>query len=137
MLQSRTFTPAFRFFAGLAAFSFVAAFIVGFSSGDQPLMDRIVGPLTLGWKGGVGNHLAYSLFVGLFALSAGLAGLLVAFRDADPEAEAQVRPHRERAAHPGPRRRQLRAAGRRLRDRPRGHRPRDPGELAGARRASC
>lgn len=89
MLQSRTLTPAFRFFAGLAAFSFVSAFIVGFSSGDQPLMDRIVGPVTLGWKGGIGNHLAYSLFVGLFALSAGLAGLLVAFRDADPEAEAQ------------------------------------------------
>lgn len=90
MLRSRTFTPAFRFFGALALFSFVAAVVVGFSSETQAPIDRIVGPLTLGWKGGVGNHLAYTLFVGLFGASAGLAGLLVAFRDADPEAEAQV-----------------------------------------------
>jgi hypothetical protein len=90
MLRSRAFTPAFRFFAGLAVFSLLAAFLVGVTSETQSLVDRVVGPLTLGWKGGVGNHLAYTLFVGMFALSAGLAGLLVAFRDADPEAEAQV-----------------------------------------------
>ena len=53
-------------------------------------MDRILGPLTMGWKGGIGNHFAYAFFVGLFAVSAGLAGILIAFRDADPEAEAQV-----------------------------------------------
>ena len=90
MLQSRTFTPAFRFFAGLAVFALAAAFVVGFSSADQSPIDRVVGPLTLGWKGGVGNHLAYAFFAGLFAVSAGLAGLLVAFRDADPEAVAEV-----------------------------------------------
>jgi hypothetical protein len=90
MLRSRTFTPAFRFFAGLAVFSLVAAFVVGFSSETQAPIDRVLGPLTLGWKGGVGNHVAYTLFVGLFGVSAGLAGLLIAFRDADPEAEAQV-----------------------------------------------
>ena len=89
MLQSRTFTPAFRFFSGLAVFSLIAAFVVGVSSADQALIDRVIGPLSLGWKGGVGNHLAYALFVGMFALSAGIAGLLVAFRDADAEAEAQ------------------------------------------------
>jgi uncharacterized membrane protein YiaA len=90
MLRSRTFTPAFRFFAGLAVFSLVAAFVVGFSSESQAPIDRVLGPLTLGWKGGVGNHVGYTLFVGLFGISAGLAGLLIAFRDADPEAEAQV-----------------------------------------------
>lgn len=90
MLQSRAFTPAFRFFAGLAVFALVAAFVVGFSSAVQSPIDRVLGPLTLGWKGGVGNHLGYIFFVGLFGLSAGLAGILVAFRDADPEAEAQV-----------------------------------------------
>ena len=66
MLRSRMFTPAFRFFAGLAAFSLVAAFIVGFSSEVQSPMDRILGPLTLGWKGGIGNHFGYTFFVGLF-----------------------------------------------------------------------
>lgn len=90
MLSSRMFTTAFRFFAGLAIFSLVAAFVVGFTSQTQSLVDRVLGPLTLGWKGGVGNHFAYTLFVGLFVASAALAGILVAFRDADPEAEAQV-----------------------------------------------
>ncbi|MBU6330389.1 MAG: hypothetical protein KGR18_10620 [Acidobacteria bacterium] len=90
MLRSRVFTPAFRFFTGLAVFALVAAFVLGFSSAVQSPIDRVLGPLTLGWKGGVGNHLGYVFFVGLFGLSAGLAGILVAFRDADPEAEAQV-----------------------------------------------
>ncbi len=90
MLSSRMFTTAFRFFAGLAIFSLIAAFVVGFTSQTQSLMNRIMGPLTLGWKGGVGNHFAYAFFVGLAVASAALAGLLIAFRDADPEAEAQV-----------------------------------------------
>jgi hypothetical protein len=90
MLRSRMFTTAFRFFAGLAIASLFAAFVVGFTSATQTPMNRILGPLTLGWKGGVGNHFAYAFFVGLFGVSAGLAGILVAFRDADPEAEAQV-----------------------------------------------
>lgn len=90
MLQSRAFTPAFRFFAALAGFALVVAIVVGFSSEVQSPVDRVIGPLTLGWKGGVGNHLAYVFFVGLFGLAAGLAGILVAFRDADPEAEAEV-----------------------------------------------
>jgi len=90
MLRSRMFTTAFRFFAGLAIASLVAAFVVGVTSETQTPMDRILGPLTMGWKGGVGNHFAYTFFVGLFGVAAGLAGILIAFRDADPEAEAQV-----------------------------------------------
>jgi hypothetical protein len=84
------FTTAFRFLAGLAAVSLVAAFAIGFTSQTQELMDRILGPLTLGWKGGIGNHLAYTVFVGVGFMAAALAGILIAFRDADPEAEAQV-----------------------------------------------
>jgi len=90
MLSSRMFTTAFRFFAGLAIFSLIAAFAIGFISEDQSLMDRVLGPLSLGWKGGVGNHFAYTFFVGLFVAAASLAGLLIAFRDADPDAEAQI-----------------------------------------------
>lgn len=90
MLSSRMFTTAFRFFAGLAVFSLLAAFVVGVASADQPWMDRIIGPLSMGWKGGIGDHFAYAFFVGLFAVAAAIAGILVAFRDADPEAEAQV-----------------------------------------------
>jgi len=90
MIRSRMFTTAFRFFAGLAVASLLAAFVVGFTSETQEPMDRILGPLTMGWKGSIGNHYAYTFFVGLFAMAAALAGILVAFRDADPEAEAQV-----------------------------------------------
>ncbi len=90
MIRSRMFTTAFRFFAALAAVSLVSALVVGFSSETQEPMDRILGPLTLGWKGGVGNHFAYVVLIGLFFMAAALAGILVAFRDADPEAEAQV-----------------------------------------------
>ena len=90
MLQSRMFTTAFRFFAGMAIFALLAAFVLGVTSQSGGLMDRVIGPLTLGWKGGIGNHFGYTFFVSLFAVAAGLAGVLVAFRDADPEAEAQV-----------------------------------------------
>ena len=90
MLSSRMFTPAFRFLAGLTVFSLVAAFIVGISSQTASPMERVLGPLTLGWKGGIGNHFAYVFLVGLAVASGALAGILVAFRDADPEAEAQV-----------------------------------------------
>ena len=90
MLSSRMFTTAFRFFAGLAIFSLIAAFVSGFTSETQSPMNRVMGPLTLGWKGGIGNHFAYTIFVGVAVAAATLAGILIAFRDADPEAEAQV-----------------------------------------------
>lgn len=90
MLSSRMFTTAFRFFAGLATFSLIAAFVSGFTSETQSPMNRVMGPLTLGWKGGIGNHFAYTIFVGVAVAAATLAGILIAFRDADPEAEAQV-----------------------------------------------
>jgi len=84
------FTTLFRFFIGLAIFSLLAAFLIGVSSATQSPMDRVVGPLTMGWKGGIGDHFGYTFFAGLFLASAALGGILVAFRDADPEAEAQV-----------------------------------------------
>ncbi|MCU0312023.1 MAG: hypothetical protein MUE36_13900 [Acidimicrobiales bacterium] len=90
MLRSRAFTPAFRFFAGLSVLALVSAFVAGFTSEAQDPIDRVLGPLSMGWKGGVGNHVAYVAFLSLFAVSAALAGILVAFRDADPEAEAEV-----------------------------------------------
>lgn len=90
MLTTRMFTPAFKFFAGLCTFAVVAAVAVGITSGEGGLVDRVLGPLSLGWKGGVGNHFAYTFFVGLAVASGFLAGILIAFRDADPAAQAQV-----------------------------------------------
>jgi hypothetical protein len=91
MLQSRMFTTAFRFFAALSLAALVGAIVSALGSdADQAVIDRIVGPLTVGWKGGVGDHLAYTVLLSLAVVAAALAVLHVAFRDADPEAEAQV-----------------------------------------------
>jgi hypothetical protein len=91
MLRSRMFTTAFRFFGALSAAALVAAMVSAMGSDTDPgWMDRIVGPLTVGWKGGVGDHLAYTVLVGLAGVAGVLAVLHVAFRDADPEAEAQI-----------------------------------------------
>ena len=90
MLTTRMFTTAFKFFAGLCVFAVVAGLAVGVTSGQGALIDRVIGPLSMGWKGGVGNHFAYAFFVGLAAASAFMAGILIAFRDADPTAQAEV-----------------------------------------------
>jgi hypothetical protein len=91
MLRSRMFTTAFRFFAALSMAAIVGAVVSAMGSDtDQGLIDRVVGPLTVGWKGGVGDHLAYTTLLGVAVVAAALAVLHVAFRDADPEAEAQL-----------------------------------------------
>jgi hypothetical protein len=90
LFRSRMFTPAFRLFAALAVFGLVGAFVSSLATDDQSLMNALVGPISLGWKGGVGNQTGYAVLVGLAAVSGFLAGVHVALRDADPEAEAEV-----------------------------------------------
>jgi len=94
MLRSRVLTPGFKLFGGFAAFAFVAAYLFGLGSNlansDQGLVDSVIGPLTFGWKGGVGAHLGYVVLLGTAAAAGTLAGLILAFRDADPESQAQV-----------------------------------------------
>ena len=63
--------------------------VVATISGDGAI-DALVGPLTLGYKGGVGDHVGYSVLMG-FALASLFAGVVtVAFRDGDPEAVAEL-----------------------------------------------
>jgi len=94
MLQSRVLTPGFKLFGGIAAVAFVGAFVfaVGgnLANSDQGLIDSVVGPLTLGWKGGVGSQLGYSLLLGTAVGAGAIAGMILAFRDADPESQAEV-----------------------------------------------
>jgi hypothetical protein len=105
-LSSPMFTPGVRLFSGLALFGLVGGFVTGLSTcfpaawswtppslechGDQGIIDAVLGPLTMGWKGGVGDHLIYSVFAGVFLVSAALAVMMAAFRDADPESLAEV-----------------------------------------------
>lgn len=90
MLRSRLFTPAFKLFAALSAAAALAAFVSAVGSSDVGILDRILGPVTLGWKGSVGGHLPYTVFLSLVVVAGGLAGIHIAFRDADAEAEAEV-----------------------------------------------
>lgn len=57
---------------------------------SKDLVNTITGPITLGWKGAVGNHLGYLMWVAVVLAAGFLAALLIAFRDADPEAEAEA-----------------------------------------------
>jgi hypothetical protein len=85
------FTTAFRFFAAMAGAALVAASLSAMASEDlQGWMDRLIGPITVGWKGGIGDHLAYTILLSVGFVAALLAVIHVAFRDADPEAEAQI-----------------------------------------------
>ena len=95
LTRTRMFTPGFKLFAALAGFGLLWAFLFGMSSAPEfdQLRDELatvtLGPMSLGWKGGVGDHAGYVFFVCFAAAAAFLAGVLVAFRDADPDAGAE------------------------------------------------
>ncbi|MFP5578450.1 MAG: hypothetical protein ACLGIZ_09455 [Acidimicrobiia bacterium] len=74
-----------KFFYGLAALLAVAAVVYGYASGGGG-----VGPISAGYKGGVGEHLGYGILLGasVAALFTGLCS--TAFRDADPEPTAAL-----------------------------------------------
>ena len=78
-------TTGFKLWFGFFVAAFSAAVFAGYTSGATE-----TGPISLGWKGGVGNHVTYVLFV-VAAAVFGLLGIIaVAFRDADSESVAEV-----------------------------------------------
>ncbi len=84
------FKSASKFAFGLAGVGFLAAIVYGIATSDQGPIDSFLGPLTLGYKGGVGDHVGYSILITLSFLSLSLGIFLSSLRDADPEAEAQL-----------------------------------------------
>ena len=79
------FTTGFKFFFGLGAALAAAAIVYGYTSGGTH-----VGPISMGWKGGVGDHLGYGVLATLSVVALITSVVLVAFRDADSEAQAQA-----------------------------------------------
>lgn len=79
------FTTGSKWFLGLGMFALLLAAVYGWTTGGQ-----LLGPLTMGFNGGVGDHLGYTLLTatGLTSLFLGLVS--VATRDADPDALAAV-----------------------------------------------
>ncbi|MGK2930661.1 MAG: hypothetical protein ACSLFO_13915 [Acidimicrobiales bacterium] len=76
-------TTASKFFYGLAGLLVVAAIAYGYSTGGGN-----VGPLSLGYKGAVGDLVGYIILMGAGVVAAFLGFVTTAFRDADPAAVA-------------------------------------------------
>ena len=110
-------TTGSKWFFGLGFVSLVLAAAYGWTTGGNGL-----GPLTVGYKGGVGDHLGYGILRRGAVVSLFLGFVATAVRDADAEAVGPGRRHRHR---PGRHARPAPATGRRrrLRRRPRRHRP--------------
>ena len=76
---------------GLAVVGLVAAVAYAAGTGGVHVgMDAILGPLSAGYKGGVGEHAGYAVLAGLFVATLGTGIVLAALQDADPEAGAQA-----------------------------------------------
>jgi hypothetical protein len=78
-------TTGTKWFFGLGIATLVLAAAYGWTTGGDGL-----GPLTAGYKGGVGDHVGYGILLGAAALSFVQGFVLTALRDADAEMEAQV-----------------------------------------------
>ncbi len=85
------FKTGSRFLFSLAAFGFIAAIVYAASTGGNKIgLDSLIGPITGGYKGYVGDHVGYSVLVGL-TVAALFGGIqLAALRDSDPEAGAEA-----------------------------------------------
>ena len=79
------FTAGFKLFFGLFAAFAAAALAYGYTTGGNH-----VGPVSLGWKGGVGDHIGYGVLVALAAVALTVSLVLVSFRDADAGAQARL-----------------------------------------------
>ena len=91
-------TPGFRLFFGFTLAAVAAAAVYGVASGSAGETEYFavlnvetwVGVLSLGYKGGIGDHVGYVVLMGFAVLSALVALFLVAFRDADAESVGEL-----------------------------------------------
>lgn len=80
-----------KFFYALAGLALVAAVLYAGFTGDHKLgMDTLLGPLTFGWKGYVGEHVGYSILMGVMAVSLALGIFFSVARDTDAEQAAKL-----------------------------------------------
>ena len=93
-------TSGSKYFFGLGGLLLLAAVIYGWSSGgvDWDLLNghlgelsfALLGTLTLGYKGAIGDHVGYIVLVASGAACLGLGGVMVAFRDNEAKSVAEV-----------------------------------------------
>ena len=78
-------TTGTKWFFGLGFVTLVLSWAYGWTTGGNGF-----GPLTLGYKGAVGDHLGYGILLGTGLISFFLGAVTTASRDADAEAVAQI-----------------------------------------------
>jgi hypothetical protein len=78
-------TTGTKWFFGLGFLTLAIAALYGWTTGGNGL-----GPLTAGYKGGVGDHLGYGILLTAAVVSLFQGVVLTAWRDADPRAQAQL-----------------------------------------------
>lgn len=95
-------TRGSKFFFAAAAVGVLCAVFYGFLTGasghggvltvfrEGDVVNSIVGPLTFGWKGWIGDHVGYTVFMSFAGVMLALGGFTTAFRDADAESLAQI-----------------------------------------------
>ena len=76
-------TTGFKLYFGFFFAAVTAAIVYGYSTGGNH-----VGPFTVGYKGGVGDHLGYGVLLGMATVALVLSLITQSFRDADAEAQA-------------------------------------------------
>ncbi len=78
------FTTGSKCFFGLAAAALLGAMVYGGATNPNEVgMSTLTGVLTLGYKGGVGDHLGCAILMGIAGAAVFLGATTAAFRDAD------------------------------------------------------
>ena len=93
-------TTGAKFYFGLGFLLLVAAVLYGWTSGGVDwglfpghmgdLYFQLLGALTMGYKGGVGDHVGYGILLGGSAVSTTMGAFMIAFRDSEAKAVAEV-----------------------------------------------
>lgn len=83
-------TTGSKFMFGSAVLALIGAFFIAVATvGTNIGMDELVGPITIGYKGSVGNHFAYAILLAYAAAALLIASVLSITRDGDPDVGAE------------------------------------------------
>lgn len=95
-------TRGSKYFYGAALVGYLTALVYGFITGASAhggvfevissggIVDSIVGPISFGWKGWVGDHVGYSVLMAFAGTMLVFGGMCSAFRDGSAEAVAEI-----------------------------------------------
>lgn len=84
------FTTGFKFWFAATLIGLAAAFAYAVGSSDTGIVDTVLGPVSVGYKGAVGEHSGYTILLGFAGISLLMALIMAGVRDADPQSLAEV-----------------------------------------------